>query len=134
VRPRPLAAYYFRPDDAARRRFLDRSDSGGVTINDVIVHFAVAGMPFGGVGESGMGAYHGRAGFETFSHGRGVLRSPDRFAATSLLAAPYTAARRIGPRGRPAVHASGGAATSDPSPAMSCPTRETSCPAGRKRG
>jgi coniferyl-aldehyde dehydrogenase len=89
TRPKPLAAYYFGPDDQARRKFLSGTYSGGVTINDVTLHYTVAGMPFGGVGESGMGYYHGRAGFEAFSHGRGVMRAPSLMSPSALLAAPY---------------------------------------------
>jgi coniferyl-aldehyde dehydrogenase len=87
--PKPLAAYYFGPDDEARRRFLEGTYSGGVTLNDVTLHYTVPGMPFGGVGESGMGYYHGRVGFETFSHGRGVLDAPRAFSPAKMLAAPY---------------------------------------------
>jgi coniferyl-aldehyde dehydrogenase len=97
-RPKPLAAYYFGPDDAARQRFLDRTYSGGVTINDVVLHYSVAGMPFGGVGESGMGYYHGRSGFEAFSHGRGVMKAPARFSMSAALAAPYTGVKQRGMR------------------------------------
>jgi coniferyl-aldehyde dehydrogenase len=96
--PKPLAAYYFGPDDDARQRFLGRTYSGGVTINDVTLHYTVAGMPFGGVGESGMGYYHGRSGFETFSHARGVMNAPPRFSMSAALAAPYTGVKRRGMR------------------------------------
>ncbi|MGV0037196.1 coniferyl aldehyde dehydrogenase [Mycobacterium paraffinicum] len=94
--PKPLAAYYFGPDDAARQRFLARTYSGGVTINDVTLHYTVAGMPFGGVGESGMGYYHGRSGFAAFSHGRGVMDAPTRFSISAALAAPYTGLKQRG--------------------------------------
>jgi coniferyl-aldehyde dehydrogenase len=96
--PKPLAAYYFGPDDEARQRFLARTYSGGVTINDVTLHYTVAGMPFGGVGESGMGYYHGRSGFETFSHARGVMKAPSRFSMSAALAAPYTGVKQRGMR------------------------------------
>ncbi|MDT5008219.1 MAG: coniferyl-aldehyde dehydrogenase [Mycobacterium sp.] len=96
--PKPLAAYYFGPDDEARQRFLARTYSGGVTINDVTLHYTVAGMPFGGVGESGMGYYHGRSGFETFSHARGVMKAPSRFSLSAALAAPYTGVKQRGMR------------------------------------
>jgi coniferyl-aldehyde dehydrogenase len=92
--PKPLAAYYFGPDDEARKRFLNRTFSGGVTINDVTLHYTVAGMPFGGVGESGMGYYHGRSGFEAFSHGRGVMKAPTRISVSAALAAPYGGMKR----------------------------------------
>jgi len=65
--PRPLALYYFDYDAARVERVLDETTSGGVTINDVIYHIAQNNLPFGGIGPSGMGHYHGRAGFETFS-------------------------------------------------------------------
>jgi coniferyl-aldehyde dehydrogenase len=96
--PKPLAAYYFGPDDDARQQFLRRTYSGGVTINDVVLHYSVVGMPFGGVGESGMGFYHGRSGFEAFSHGRGVLKASPRLSASAALAAPYTGLKQRGMR------------------------------------
>lgn len=75
-RDRPLALYYFGTDDSERRRVLDRTVSGGVTLNDVIFHVSMEELPFGGIGASGMGAYHGEAGFRTFSHARSVYRQP----------------------------------------------------------
>jgi coniferyl-aldehyde dehydrogenase len=101
--PKPLAAYYFGPDDEARQRFLSRTFSGGVTINDVTMHYTVPGMPFGGVGESGMGYYHGRSGFEAFSHGRGVMNAPSRFSMSAALAAPYTGVKQRGMRAMIAI-------------------------------
>jgi coniferyl-aldehyde dehydrogenase len=95
---KPLAAYYFGPDDDARQRFLARTYSGGVTINDVVLHYSVAGMPFGGVGESGMGYYHGRSGFEAFSHARGVMKASSRLSTSAALAAPYTSVKQRGMR------------------------------------
>ena len=68
ARPRPLALYYFGDDDADRRKVLDRTTSGNVTINGTIMHVAQDDLPFGGVGASGMGAYHGVEGFRTLSH------------------------------------------------------------------
>jgi coniferyl-aldehyde dehydrogenase len=88
-RPKPLAAYYFGPDDHDRRVFLERTSSGGVTINDIMTHYILDDLPFGGVGDSGTGRYRGRAGFETFSNGRAVLSAPGWFSPNSLLAAPY---------------------------------------------
>jgi coniferyl-aldehyde dehydrogenase len=87
-RPRPLALYYFDDDRARIDRVLDLTVSGGVTINDTIYHFAQESLPFGGIGESGMGAYHGREGFRTFSHGKAVFSQP-RLTLTDLLAPPY---------------------------------------------
>ncbi|GAA4777876.1 coniferyl aldehyde dehydrogenase [Stakelama sediminis] len=73
-RPRPLALYYFGNDASEERQVLDRTISGGATVNDVIFHVSMEELPFGGIGPSGMGAYHGRTGFETFSHARSVFR------------------------------------------------------------
>lgn len=88
ARPRPLATYYFGQEDATCRYYLDHTISGAVTINDVLIHAANEHLPFGGVGDSGMGYYHGRAGFETFSHPRGIVNS-GWFSPTSLMRAPY---------------------------------------------
>jgi coniferyl-aldehyde dehydrogenase len=71
-RPRPLGLYYFGTDAAERDYVLDNTTSGGVTINDVFFHVAQEDLPFGGVGPSGMGAYHGREGFNEFSHKKAV--------------------------------------------------------------
>jgi coniferyl-aldehyde dehydrogenase len=73
---RPLALYWFGTDAAEERRVLDRTVSGGVTVNDVIFHIAVEDLPFGGVGPSGMGSYHGLEGFRSFSHAKSVYRQP----------------------------------------------------------
>jgi len=75
-RAKPLALYLFGGDRAARRQLLDSSSSGSVVFNDVIVQAGVVQLAFGGVGESGMGTYHGEAGFRTFSHNRSVLSRP----------------------------------------------------------
>jgi coniferyl-aldehyde dehydrogenase len=75
-RDRPLGLYYFGNDSAEERRVLDRTISGGVTVNDVIFHISAEELPFGGIGPSGMGAYHGFDGFKTFSHARAVYRQP----------------------------------------------------------
>lgn len=73
ARPRPLALYVFSRSTEAARRVLDRTTSGGACVNDVLLHLANPRLPFGGVGESGFGAYHGQAGFEAFSHRRSLL-------------------------------------------------------------
>ena len=85
---RPLALYYF--DHNARRidHVLRATISGGVTINDVIYHIAQNNLPFGGVGASGMGHYHGRAGFQTFSKKKGVFLQ-SRFSTLKFLRPPY---------------------------------------------
>ncbi len=71
---KPLALYYFSRDKQKQQMVLARSSSGGASINDVIVHFASESMPFGGVGSSGMGSYHGKFSFDTFSHRKSVLK------------------------------------------------------------
>ena len=76
ARPKPLALYIFSRDKALQARILSATSSGGVCINDVILHLAIWGMPFGGVGDSGIGAYHGKTSFNTFSHMKSVLKKP----------------------------------------------------------
>ena len=71
---RPLGLYYFGNDKAEEEKVLSRTISGGVTVNDVLFHNAMEDLPFGGVGPSGMGNYHGIDGFKTFSHARAVYR------------------------------------------------------------
>lgn len=75
-RAKPLALYLFGGDGKGRRQLLETSSSGSVVFNDVILQGGLAELPFGGVGESGMGTYHGEAGFRTFSHQRSVLSRP----------------------------------------------------------
>ncbi|HET9700997.1 MAG TPA: coniferyl aldehyde dehydrogenase [Burkholderiales bacterium] len=87
-RPRPLALYFFDRDPARIRRVLTETHSGGVTVNDVILHVAQESLPFGGVGPSGMGHYHGRHGFETFSKQKGVFLQ-SRLSGADLLKPPY---------------------------------------------
>jgi len=72
ARSRPLALYVFTHDGRTRKRILDATPSGGVTLNGTMLHIAQNDLPFGGVGASGMGAYHGHAGFRRFSHARAV--------------------------------------------------------------
>ena len=86
--PRPLALYYFDSDRARSRDVLLRTTSGGVGLNNIALHSFVDDLPFGGVGPSGMGAYHSFDGFETFSHKKGVFVQ-SRLNATGLLAPPY---------------------------------------------
>lgn len=71
--PRPLALYYFGQDESEKQNILQNTTSGNVTINDVIAHAGVEDIPFGGIGPSGMGNYHGFDGFKTFSHAKGVF-------------------------------------------------------------
>jgi coniferyl-aldehyde dehydrogenase len=73
-RPRPLAFYYLGKDKAEQQHVIDNTIAGGMCINDLAMHVACDDMPFGGVGASGMGNYHGREGFKTFSHAKAVFR------------------------------------------------------------
>lgn len=75
---KPLALYVFAEDEEAVESVLERTSSGGVCVNHTLMHLAVPDLPFGGVGPSGMGAYHGKAGFDAFSHHRSVLRKASR--------------------------------------------------------
>ena len=86
--PRPLALYYFGSNKREERRVLNETVSGGVTINDVLWHIAHPNLPFGGVGESGSGAYHGEFSFRRFSHEKAVLVQ-SRWAFSPLLHPPY---------------------------------------------
>lgn len=78
-RPRPLSLYLFSADGAVHDAVTKRTSSGSVCINEVVMQLAVPELPFGGVGASGMGAYHGRTSFETFSHAKAVLNKTTRF-------------------------------------------------------
>jgi coniferyl-aldehyde dehydrogenase len=88
ARPSPLASYWFGKDSNDFRRYCDRTRNGGITRNDFMLHAAIDGAPFGGVGNSGMGAYHGKAGFDTFSHYRTVSESRIPGSLTALLVPP----------------------------------------------
>jgi len=72
-KPKPLALYVFSNSRATIDRVLNETSSGGVVVNDTVMHFTNPGLPFGGVGNSGMGSYHGRWGFDAFSHRKPVL-------------------------------------------------------------
>ncbi|WP_312999696.1 coniferyl aldehyde dehydrogenase [Pseudomonas sp.] len=87
-RPRPLALYYFGYDKREQHRVLHETHSGGVCLNDTLLHVAQDDMPFGGIGPSGMGHYHGHEGFLTFSKAKGVLIK-QRFNAARLIYPPY---------------------------------------------
>ena len=89
ARERPLALYPFSHDRATVETILGALLAGGVTINDSLLHFAAHGLPFGGVGASGMGAYHGRAGFDAMTKAMPVLWQR-RWAASDLLRPPYS--------------------------------------------
>lgn len=88
ARPRPLALYYFGDNLMERRRVLEGTVSGGVTFNDVVMHYTFDDLPFGGVGPSGMGAYHGFDGFRQFSHARAVYKQT-RFDVGRIIRPPY---------------------------------------------
>ena len=93
-RPIPLALYWFGKNKEVMKRVLNETRSGGITINDTLLHAAVEDLPFGGVGASGIGAYHGKAGFEAFSHRKSVLevRGPlglNFLRGTKLARPPY---------------------------------------------
>ncbi len=86
--PRPLALYYFGGNGEHRRKVLERTTSGNVTINDTLLHYAQDDLPFGGVGASGMGAYHGIEGFKSLSHAKGIFEQ-SRWNLTGALRAPF---------------------------------------------
>jgi coniferyl-aldehyde dehydrogenase len=88
ARPRPLALYYFGYDKAEQSRVLRHTHSGGVCLNDTLLHVAQDDLPFGGVGPSGMGHYHGHEGFLTFSKAKGVFIK-QRFNAARMIYPPY---------------------------------------------
>jgi coniferyl-aldehyde dehydrogenase len=94
ARPRPLALYYFDDDTQRQDSVLSRTMSGGVTFNDCVFHLGQHNLPFGGVGPSGMGHYHGFDGFVTFSKKRGVMVQRG-WAATSLFRAPWSRRTRL---------------------------------------
>jgi aldehyde dehydrogenase (NAD+) len=88
-RPKPLALYVFGSKATSIDRVSERTSAGGVTVNHTLLHVSVHDLPFGGVGASGMGAYHGEAGFKVFSHGKPILQrstKPD----SSIAYPPYT--------------------------------------------
>jgi coniferyl-aldehyde dehydrogenase len=87
-RSHPLALYLFSHDKRIVKKVLDQTISGGVAINETLLHCVQEELPFGGVGESGMGAYHGEAGFRTFSHARSVFRQA-RINGAGMTKPPY---------------------------------------------
>ena len=89
-REKPLALYAFSSDDNTLEHFVANTSAGGVTLNHAVLHLAVPDLPFGGVGESGIGAYHGKSGFDTFSHFKAVLDKPTR-PHPALMYPPYNA-------------------------------------------
>lgn len=93
-RPSPLVAYWYGPDDVDFRRFVGSTRSGGVARNDFAAQMIPSAAPFGGVGRSGMGAYHGKAGFDAFSHYRTVVGTDLPFTITGRAAPPFTPSMR----------------------------------------
>jgi aldehyde dehydrogenase (NAD+) len=89
-RPKPLALYLFTKSKAIRERVIKEVPAGGMLVNHLIFQFATAKLPFGGVGPSGIGAYHGRFGFEEFSHRKSVLTKPTRPDLSAVIYPPYT--------------------------------------------
>jgi aldehyde dehydrogenase (NAD+) len=89
-RPKPLAAYLFTKTKSVRERVIKEVPAGGMLVNHLLFQFTTAKLPFGGVGPSGMGAYHGRFGFEEFSHKKSVLTKPTRPDLSALIYPPYT--------------------------------------------
>ncbi|WP_408888254.1 aldehyde dehydrogenase family protein [Myxococcus faecalis] len=90
---KPLALYVFSQDDAAVERLIQETSAGGTCVNTVVLHNVNPHLPFGGVGHSGLGAYHGEAGFKAFSHERAVLRQ-GRTSLAHLFFPPYTGKAR----------------------------------------
>ncbi len=88
ARPKPLAIYYFGYDRNSVERVVAETHSGGLTVNDAMLHIAQDGLPFGGVGESGWGHYHGREGFDAFSKRKAVFHR-SRLGVLGLLRPPY---------------------------------------------
>jgi hypothetical protein len=87
---RPLGLYYFGDDPAEREEVLNRTTAGGVTVNDVIMHVAQEDLPFGGVGPSGMGSYHGVDGFREFSHRKAIFsQMKNDIGPLKMLRPPY---------------------------------------------
>lgn len=93
TRPKPLALYVFSDSDAITERVLSETSSGGATVNHVFFQFAPPDLPFGGVGASGMGRYHGKAGFDAYSNLKGVVRKPVT-GENNLLYPPYGRRKR----------------------------------------
>jgi len=89
-RPKPLALYVFGSKATSIDRVVERTSAGGVTINHTLLHVSVHDLPFGGVGASGMGSYHGEAGFAVFSHAKPILQRNTKLDS-SVAYPPYTA-------------------------------------------
>jgi aldehyde dehydrogenase (NAD+) len=90
ARPKPLSAYLFTKSRDTRERFIKEVPAGGMLVNHLAFQVSTAKLPFGGVGASGMGAYHGKWGFDEFSHRKSVLTKPTRPDFSSFIYPPYT--------------------------------------------
>ncbi len=93
ARPKPLSLYVFSNSERTVDRILARTTSGGAVVNDVLIHF-VSGLPFGGVGQAGMGQYHGKATFDAFSHHRSVVKKSVKMDV-KLRYPPYKASMEL---------------------------------------
>jgi len=89
-KPKPLALYVFTGDDAVAEHVINHTSAGGTTVNNVFLHYLNPALPFGGVNNSGLGKYHGEAGFRAFSNARAVVRQRNVPSAMDLLTPPYT--------------------------------------------
>ncbi|XP_067421918.1 aldehyde dehydrogenase family 3 member A2 isoform X2 [Emydura macquarii macquarii] len=94
-REKPLTLYLFSNDKKLIKRMISETSSGGVTANDVIMHYTVPDLPFGGVGYSGMGAYHGKHSFETFSHRRSCLIKSLKMESVNKIRYPPNSQRKL---------------------------------------
>ncbi|XP_075760768.1 aldehyde dehydrogenase family 3 member A2 isoform X2 [Pelodiscus sinensis] len=94
-REKPLALYLFANDKKMIKRMISETSSGGVTANDVIMHFTLPDLPFGGVGYSGMGAYHGRHSFETFTHRRSCLIKSLKMESANAIRYPPNSKKKV---------------------------------------
>jgi aldehyde dehydrogenase (NAD+) len=94
AKSKPLALYVFSNDAGARKAFTERTSSGALGFNVAILHLSVPGLPFGGVGESGMGAYRGKRSFDTFSHEKAVLSKPLKPETLALVYPPFTESKK----------------------------------------
>jgi len=90
ARPKPLAAYLFTKTRAVREKVISRVPSGGMLVNHLVFQVSTAKLPFGGLGPAGGGPYHGRWGFEEFSHRKTVLTKPTRPDVSAMIYPPYT--------------------------------------------
>lgn len=91
---RPLGLYYFGSDEAEKEKVLAATTAGGVTINDVVFHVAQENLPFGGIGPSGMGSYHGVDGFREFSHRKAIYTQIKADKPLQQMRPPYGPAIR----------------------------------------